>query len=253
MKRSIGFWAIFFGAPSSEMLGAFILGVLVVGLLGDLCYELLTGAVLKWQTIGSIVLVSGLMTGAGYGLYRRAQRQTRIEISVDESQLAPGRRGVIWLFGPNYDHLLTALRHHRDQDGAEHCWLILQDAPALRIARNNFLEALAEEDLETKIHSYFIQTLDTRSAYEAVRTIIRRELAEASLTPDEVIADLTSGIKPLTAGMVLAALTEGVELEYVQSQRDEQGYVIDGTQEVILLDMDFYLARERPSPGDNGG
>ena len=44
--------------------------------------------------------------------------------------------------------------------------------------------------------------------------------------------------------MVLAALTAGGALEYVESERDAQGRPITGTLRVVLVDTTFYVARE---------
>lgn len=247
MNRQAGFWHIFLGGPASEMLGAFAIGVLVVAVGGNLLYDLLMGATLHWRTVGTTLLASVLMTAGAYGLYRRGQRRTRVEVAVDESQQAPARRGLIWLFGPNYAHVLNALAHHQAGGGGEHCWLIMQDTPIIQDAFQRCTAALVEADLSARLYPVYIRNLDAQAAYRAVRTIVRRELEEVGLAPDDVIADITSGTKPLTAGMVLAALTGGVALEYVQSQRDAQGQVIDGTQQVTLLDMDFYLAPDRLS------
>lgn len=240
MERRMGFWPIFLGGPSSGMLSAFAIGVLVVALWGNLCYDLLVGMTFHWRSVGPVVGVSALLTVLAYALYRRARREVTLEVAVDESRLAPARRGLIWLFGPNYAHLITALRHHREGGGGEHCWLIMQDAPAIRAAFRHCTEALAEAELSPRLYPVYIQDVDARTTYRAVRTLVERELGEAALEVEDVIADLTSGTKPMTTGLVLAALTGGVDLEYVESQRDAEGEVIAGTQRVVLLDMDFY-------------
>jgi len=56
-----------------------------------------------------------------------------------------------------------------------------------------------------------------------------------------VIADITGGTKPLTAGMVLAAITSGKRIEYVESERDAQGNPIPQTLRVVLAGTAFYL------------
>jgi len=241
MNRRLGFWAVFLGGPASGLMGAFALGVLVISLLSSLCYDLLAGAVVEWRTVLPPLLVSVVMTGVAYGLYRRTQRRVAVNVAVDESRRAPARAGLIWLFGPNYAHLLTALRHHQQGGGGTHCWLVLQDSPALHEAFQQCTAALVAAELTPRLYPVYLQRLDVQAAYRAVREILEREAGEVGLTADEVIADITSGTKPLTAGMVLAALTCGGTLEYVQSRRDAQGHVIEGTQQVVLLDMDFYL------------
>jgi hypothetical protein len=241
MNRRWGFWAVFLGGPASGLMGAFVLGVLVVSLLSNLCYDLLAGALVQWQTVLPTLAISGAMTLVAYILYRRTQGRVSVGIAVDESQQAPARAGLIWLLGPHYDHLLTALRHHCQGGGGEHCWLVLQDSPAMQDTFQRCAAALVAAELTTRLYPVYLRRLDAQSAYRAVREILEREVVEAGLTADEVIADITSGTKPLTAGMVLAALTCGGALEYVQSRRDAAGQVIDGTQQVVLLDMDFYL------------
>lgn len=168
---------------------------------------------------------------------------------MDESRQAPAHAGLVWLFGPNYDHLLTALRHHQAGGGGQHCWLVMQDIPEMHAAFQRCTAALVEAELTTRLYPVYLSQLDARAAYRAVRDILERETEEAGLRKADVIADITSGTKPLTAGLVLAALTGGVEMEYIHSQRDETGQVIAGTQQVILLDMDFYVA-QRPTPTD---
>ena len=78
-----------------------------------------------------------------------------------------------------------------------------------------------------------------------MRTIVEREVVEEGLEPGQVIADITGGTKPLTAGMLLAAITTNSALEYVESERDDQGRPIPGTLHVVLVDTSFYLAEER--------
>ena len=44
-------------------------------------------------------------------------------------------------------------------------------------------------------------------------------------------------------GQVLACLPYGRLLEYTESERDQDGNVIDGTQRVIQVGVDFNLSR----------
>ena len=82
------------------------------------------------------------------------------------------------------------------------------------------------------------------AAYQAVRSIFDREAKEEGLDGTQVIGDITGRTKPLTAGMVLAALTAGRGMEYVESERDAEGNPVPNTLRVVLADMTFYLARD---------
>ena len=187
-----------------------------------------------------------LLTGLAYFLYRwDRQRERGMQAIVDESRLAPPHAGVVWLFGPGqFDHLLFALEHHRKGGGAAHCWLVMQDIEAVREAFNQLSQHLLERGVMTRLHPVYIRQLDVQAAYQAVRAIFEREASEEGLQPMQVIADITGGTKPLTAGMVLAALTAGGTLEYVESKRDTEGQPILGTLRVVLVDTTFYVTRK---------
>jgi hypothetical protein len=247
MKSWAKFWYYFlFGGPSPALLGAFTLGLLVVGVLSNLAYDLLIGQVplsALWMPLsGSVVL-----TGVAYGLYRRdQQRKVHVGVNVDESRLAPAHAGLIWLFGPGgFDHLLHALSHHHRAGGAQHCWLVMQDSLPVKQAFARLSEALPERELPTRLHPVYVHDLSVQAAYRATRLIFERECVEVNLSPERIIADITGGTKPLTAGMVLATLTSHGHLEYVETDRDAQGHVIPGTARVVLVDTDVYAARGR--------
>jgi hypothetical protein len=184
---------------------------------------------------------------AGYVLYRLDQRQARsAHTTFDESRLAPPHQGVIWIFGPgSFDHLLFALRHHVEGGGGQHCWLIMQKENRAVEAQFVDLERrLQEEGLPTILHPERIQDVDAQSAYRAVRSIYEEKATKAGVPADQLIADITGGLKPLTAGMVLAAMTTGLKLEYVESERDIHGEPRPNLH-VVLLDTHFYLQREK--------
>jgi len=232
--------------PSPELLGAFALGLLVVGLLGDLTYDLLTAPADSLSIAWRPLVAALILTGLAYLLYRQdRQRGRAVRAVVDESRLAPPHTGLIWLFGPGqFEHLLFALNHHRQGGGAAHCWLVMQNTEPVRETYNQLSQQLLEQGMPTRLHPIYIQQLDVQATYQAVRVVLEREAAEEGLRSDQVIADVTGGTKPLTAGMVLAAITIGSALEYVESDRDAEGRPIPGTLRVVLVDTTFHVTRE---------
>jgi hypothetical protein len=248
MKRRVEFLDVLLrgAGPSPELLASFALGLFVVGLLGDATYDLLTAPAASLPVLWRPVLAAALLTGLAYLFYRRDQhRKHTVQVEFDETRLAPGHRGLIWLFGPGrFDHLLFALAHHRAEGGGDHCWLVMQDIEPVRETFGQLSQQLLEQNIPTRLHPVYISRLDVEAAYEAVRSVFEREAAEEGVAPDEVIADVTGGTKPLTAGMVLAALTTGRALEYVESERDADGRPIPHTLRVVLVDTAFYVTRE---------
>jgi len=253
VKQQSDFLDVFLrgSGPSLQLLGAFALGLLVVGLLSNLLYDLLVSPA---ETIGAIwlpVTAVLILTGLSYLLYwLDRRRESSIQAVFDESRLAPPHSGLIWLFGPGpVEHLLFALKHHQRDDGPGHCWLVMQDTRTIREAFSKLTQQIAEQGLRTQLHPVYINQLDAGAAYRAARTIFDREAAEEGLTRGAVIGDITGGTKPLTAGLLLAALTTGNQLEYVESERDDEGRPIPNTLRVVLVDTEFYLA-EKPSLPD---
>jgi len=241
MKRRADFLdKLLRGGPSLELLGAFFLGLLVVGLLSDLAYDLLTAPVETLPVVWRPGIAILLLTGLAYLLYHLDRRTRAVRVEVDESRLAPAHAGLVWLFGPGpFEHLLFALDHHCKGGGGAHCWLVMQNTEPVQQAFNQFSQRLLEQNSTTQLHPAYIDELDVRASYEAVRSIFERESVEEGLHPEQVIADVTGGTKPLSAGMVLAALTAGGALEYVESERDPDGLPIPGTLRVVLVDTTF--------------
>ncbi len=232
--------------PSLALLLAFAMGLLMVSILGNLAYDLLVSPPERPLAILRPLAAAALLTLAAYGLYRhdRSRKQT-VRAEVDETRLAPPYAGLVWLLGPGpFDHLLFALEHHRQKGGGVHCWLVMQDTDRVQQAFSQLSQELLQRGWPTRLHPMYIEELEVRAAYQAVRAIFDREAGEEGLAPHQVIADITGGTKPLTAGMVLAALTAGGSLEYVESERDSLGQPIPGTLRVVLVDTTFYLAQE---------
>jgi hypothetical protein len=219
---------------------------LVVGILADLAYDLLVAPANSLRVAWRPLVAAAVLTALAYLLYRRDRRHRRsMGAVVGESRMAVPHAGLIWLFGPGrFDHLLFALQHHRKGEGAAHCWLVMQDVEPVRKAYNRLSEHLLERGIMIRLHPVYVRRLDVQAVYQAVRAIFEREASEEGLKSDQVIADVTGGTKPMTAGMVLAAITIGGGLEYVESDRDAEGRPIPDTLRVVSVDTTFYVATE---------
>lgn len=246
MKRYIEFFdALLRGAgPSPELLGAFALGLLVVGLLGNTVYDLLAAPVESLPAVWRPLLAAVILTLLAYLLFQRDRKRVKdLQARVDESLPVPPHAGLIWMLGPGqFDHLLFALQHHCKGGGGTHCWLVMQNVEPVREAFGQLTQKLLDRKIPTQLHPVYISALNVEAAYSAVRDIVRREATEEGLQPGDVIADITGGTKPLTAGMFLAALTSGCALEYVESERDDKGLPVPDTWRVVLVDTRFYFA-----------
>ena len=233
-------------APSPALMGAFALGLIVVGILANLLYDLLTAPAEVISHVWVPLAVCLALTLVGYVLYLLEQnRRGSIGIDVGEAGAPDPCAGIIWLLGPGqFDHLLIALDHHLQGDGATHCWLVMQDVSKVRDAFTRLSKQLIDDGVSTQLYPVYIDETDVEATYKAVRNIVDRLIPEAGLRRDQVVADITGGTKQMTAGMMLAALATSSGLEYVASRRDEEGRTIEGTARVVKIDLGFYVERQ---------
>lgn len=230
--------------PSPQLLAAFVIGLLVIGVAGNLAYALVTTpqqvAPVLWQPLLAIAGGAAL----AYLLWWSDQRNGRkVTLTFDEGDAPPGHAGLIWLLGPgNFDHLLAALQHHRDRGGGQHCWLLMQgDSMPVRNTFADVTKAVETEQGTTQLHPVYLPKPDVQHTYEAVRSIYEREAGEMGLAGDQVIADITGGFKPMTAGMVLGVLAAGrARLQYVESKFEDDKR-IPGSAHVVWVDVNFFL------------
>jgi hypothetical protein len=254
-QRSVEFWELLLSlreGTTLALLGVFIMGVLVMGVISNLVFGLLTDAgSLGWGAVLRVAVASGVIVMLAYGIYWRERRNlSRVHVILDESRLATPHRGLIWLLGPGgVEHALQAIRHHAGgQPGQrlEHCWLVMQrDNAAIQNAYTTLASQVVQENWGVRLEPILIDRLDVEAAYGAVRRVFERDAPAVGLSERDVIADITGATKPMTTGMVLAALDGARDLEYVESQRDAKGDPIAGTLRVVGVNKTFRLERGR--------
>lgn len=163
-----------------------------------------------------------------------------LEVALSPVRSSPRHKGLIWLLGPGrFDHLMVAIRHHYSAEetgsGLEHCWLIVAGDSYTETILKTVREELIEGGFDIEIHPIHIRESTLEAVYCAVESIYLAEGAKYGLRPHEIVADITGGLKTMTAGMLLACLPFECPIEYVASSRDAEGSPIAGTQQVVLL------------------
>lgn len=232
--------------PSLELLGAFVLGLGVVGLLSSLGYDLLVDEDNLQLTTLRVLIVSGVLTLLAYALYELDLYRHRIilDVDVDESRLAPAHDHIVWLLGPgSLETLIWTLTHHQKQGGAKHLWLLMHPSDAVQRAYNDFMQLHSERSLQVRPHIIELQGLSAAASYEAVQKVLKEVEPKAETGQKSVIIDITSGTKPLSVGLFLAALAADCQVEYVESDRDANGKPIPKTLRVVKVDMAFHPTR----------
>lgn len=99
------------------------------------------------------------------------------------------------------------------------CWLIASagERGSLPIA-----ETLAEQCRAAGMQPHICTVADpfsVQESYDLVERIYTEEVPKASLTEDQVIADFTGGVKPMSAGMILAC-GETRPMQYMYGRKE---------------------------------
>ncbi len=226
------FWKRFFDPEHS--LGRYIIGTAALTVAIQIAYDLakepfgLAGAA---ALAGILFLIVILIL---YIDYKRVQEQRKNQ--PEEKSNVPAHSGLLILVSPqNLNLAIFYIEHHLSQ--LRHCWLI---STTDSLSTADQLEQLGHEMWpQVDIYSgqqYKVDPESLESSYNMVERIFSKEAPDHGLSEVELIADLTGGTKPMTAGMTLACTAPGRRMQYVKSQRTADGKVVrDGQRTLILI------------------
>ena len=134
---------------------------------------------------------------------------------VGDVHSGPGKAQVI-LFSRE-GTLREAIQYH--QPVLEHCWLLV--TPEMQ---DRAKQAMGHfPDLRFTLHALG-DRYDSQACYQTVCGIYQREASRLDVPPEQVIADITGGTKPMTMGMIVACLDGGYPIEHVPTAFDADGH-----------------------------
>jgi hypothetical protein len=197
-----------------------VITVLGIGVIGNLLAFIITlwAGTSVWLLVLWIASIFLLLVGL-WGI-RRAQDL----VLVPEDQRPEKRPGLIVIVGtgrPGEDPMQQsagiAITYH--QPVLKTCWLIATagEAGSLPIAQR-----LEEQCKAAGIQPHTRTVADpfsVQESYDLVERIYTQEVPEAGLTEEQVIADFTGGVKPMSAGMILAC-GETRPMQYMYGRKE---------------------------------
>jgi len=196
-----------------SLLGFGIVGSLVAGLIT------LVAGTSAWQLILWAMSILAVIWAA-FVVWRR----TKPLVLVPEDQRPSKHRGLIVLVGtgrPGEDPMQQsagiAITYH--QPVLQTCWLIATagEGGSLPVAQK-----LEEQSRAAGIQPHVLAVADpfsVQETYELVERIYREDVPKANLAEDQVIADFTGGVKPMSAGMILAC-GETRSMQYMYGRKE---------------------------------
>lgn len=182
--------------------------VLLTSILVPLLVNLLsTWLGLQWGLLYAIAVVLVLIVG-GWAADKLSEPQPVLQRRVTPKMKPERYPGLIVLVGigrndtkgqkPSHE---VAIKYHAGDKADLVCWLITSNA-ALEIAhqvKEQYVATCKAIEIEIVDNEFGVQ--DT---YDCVRRIYTKEARQYKLKPRQIIADITGGTKPMTAGMILA-------------------------------------------------
>ncbi|GAB4463542.1 MAG: hypothetical protein Kow00120_30000 [Anaerolineae bacterium] len=233
-----------FGRPTWPLLGVYAAGIIAVAILGNLVYDLaLSPMALPAEAVGRTLALSAVLIVVAAVLYRVHLRLQRVAVVINDVSDVPPHAGIVLILGPGRaEPLMWTMEHHIST--LRYAWVLLSaHNEALEATLEELRQAVAARGWAVAIKEALLPEPSVRCAYEAVRAIYAERAPEVGMAPHDVIADITGGLKPLTAGMVLACTEFGWPMSYVLGKYAPDGTLIPGERKYVGLNVDFVKPR----------
>lgn len=201
----------------------FLLGTIVLAVLGNAIYDLLLElaspspedaliARLTWLSLGALAALLAIVIVIWLWLRLRRSRQAP---EVEPAQLLEtGYAGLIIFVSERPDAAeRTAISYHLGRQTLRQLWLVV--SREAREKTQDLIRWLRDQPGGSQVQVTQLPLADAfelASAYDAL--IDALELADKQL--DQVIVDITGGTKYMSAGAVLACREYGVPMQYVR-------------------------------------
>lgn len=225
------------GSPTPWL---FLLGAVAVGLLGEGASKAVDAWVagisvktsLLTLLLGALVLlVTIVLFNVPIWLRSTLAQPRKTSIAIEEH--VPHQRGLIALVSlGSYVPAENALAYHSwagvpgSQSTLTHCWLLAGPGEGEQSSRKNadrLAEMYAAKGITIEVWP-LRDADDPEEIYRAVKLIYQIAQSKYKLPKEEIIADYTGGTKSMTAGMVLAAIEHGGQMQHMKPNN----YELDG-------------------------
>lgn len=181
---------------------------------------------------------------------RRAEVAAAIEQIRDSAPQSLTAANFTLLNDTNLMPALRALEWHAQAGTLRECWLLgtpndskpdgtlVYGSAWLAIVLQRWFEQLHPEQ---KVNFNLVAPVPPRSYFQLWQTVDQL-FSHSPYRPENIICDITGGLKLMSVGAALACLTPGRTMQYMASDRDWKGEPIaKGKLEPVLVDITPYL------------
>jgi hypothetical protein len=144
----------------------------------------------------------------------------------------------------NLGHPITAIKNHRTK--LEHCWVVCTRATGE--GKNQsldyapvFVEYITRE-LLPQVHMHYGEAYSVeldddaivcRNTYRLIKNIYK-EAKTLGLKKNEIITDITGGVRALTVGAILACLDKDADIQYIGTAYNDEGKPIGDAVPMVV-------------------
>jgi hypothetical protein len=178
-------------------------------------------------------------------MYQLVHRRAVGRVVISEERPEP-REGLIVLVSPGPRTAPASIEHHCEPGRLLALWLIasVESLPTARGLADEYRDRVEEIRLGK---DYLVDPDQMQDTYAVVERIFQEEAPALGLSAEQVIADITGGMKPMTAGMALACLAQGRDMQYMKALHDKRGDPIrDTPPQAVKIDTTFIFRGARP-------
>jgi len=146
-----------------------------------------------------------------------------LRLVIKEEDKPAKKPGLILLVGPVKASAPAAIDYHLPT--LQHCWLIATEnsIPTSQQLVNEYQKIIFHWG-----EGYIVAPDKIKPSYDVISHILDTEIAKTGLRVADIIADITGGMKPMSAGIVLGCVDHQLDMQYMKSLRDEKGEVVVG-------------------------
>jgi hypothetical protein len=185
-----------------------------------LLVNVLAAALIAWGGVWlgwlAIVVLALAVVAFVYAYHvSESQRRERGLGEIADLPNPQKHRGLIFLFSRE-ETLREAIQYH--QPVLHYCWLLV--TPEMEPQAKATMEHFPDIHFEPLPIS---NRYDTRGCYQTVQHVYKHDAPRLGLAPQDIIADITGGTKPMTMGMILACLDGNYHIEHVPTAFDATG------------------------------
>lgn len=191
--------------------GPTLSAVLVASLINVLTDSLSTwwGPVSGWVFVVILLVLTFIFVYS----YNRRYSYWRRNLGPIADIASPRKyEGLIFMFTQK-ETAREAIRHHLP--ALKHVWLIV--TPQKQAEAGEIVVDFPEVSFSVLPIS---NLYDTQSCYNVVRHIYERGTQDVGIPPQNIIADITGGTKPMTMGMIVACIEGDLPIEHVPTKFD---------------------------------